>query len=80
MMATTSNDADVTKVLSRLQSPGLKKINNKEGQPKQTVTEQEELEMFKKIESHLLQKVDEGDKVSAFLLGQFYYEEVSPML
>lgn len=75
MMTTTSNDADVTKVLSKLQSPGPKNIKTKEGQSKGTVTEQEEIEMFKKIESHLLQKVDEGDKVSAFLLGQFYYEE-----
>nr|CAB3263502.1 LRP2-binding protein-like [Phallusia mammillata] len=32
-------------------------------------------QLFEKIESHLLEKINSGDKTAPFLLGQFYYEE-----
>lgn len=34
-------------------------------------------QLFDKIEAHLIEKIQSGDKSSEFLLGQFYYEEVS---
>ena len=33
-------------------------------------------QLFDKIEAHLLEKIQAGDKAAEFLLGQFYYEEV----
>jgi len=33
-------------------------------------------QLFDKIEVHLLEKINAGDKAAPFLLGQFYYEEV----
>ena len=33
-------------------------------------------QLFDKIEAHLLEKIQAGDKTAEFLLGQFYYEEV----
>ena len=33
-------------------------------------------QLFEKIEAHLLEKIQSGDKAAEFLLGQFYYEEV----
>ncbi|CAK8698292.1 unnamed protein product [Clavelina lepadiformis] len=32
-------------------------------------------QLFEKIEGHLLEKIQAGDKTAPFLLGQFYYEE-----
>ena len=34
-------------------------------------------QLFDKIEVHLLDKIQSGDKSAEFLLGQFYYEEVN---
>lgn len=33
-------------------------------------------QLFEKIEGHLIEKINAGDKTAPFLLGQFYYEEV----
>ena len=41
---------------------------------------EERRELFEKIEGHLLEKIEGGDELAGFLLGQFYYEEVSNWL